>query len=298
MSRVTSAIDASYAACEKLARSHYENFSVGSALLPKGTKKHLWALYSFARTTDDLGDEPFDSTAYREALGRLPHGKTDRLAALNAWERDLQSSAAVHAVLPAVLDTRRTFDMPLEPFLKLIEANRMDQRASRYATYADLAHYCDHSANPCGRMVLFLFGVRDDAAHTLSDATCTALQLTNFWQDIAVDWKKDRVYLPQEDLRKFGATEADIAAGVVNDAFRALMKFEVDRTRALFKQGLALIDRLTGRAKFDIRLFSLGGQRVLDLIEKNGYDIYRKRPKLSKLGKAWLAVSSFLGVAS
>jgi phytoene/squalene synthetase len=147
-------------------------------------------------------------------------------------------------------------------------------------------------------MVLYLFGVRDEAAHRLSDATCTALQLTNFWQDLAIDWEMGRVYLPQEDLKKYGYAESDIAGKVVNDAFRALMKFEVDRTRALFKSGLALLDRLSGRAKFDIRLFSLGGMRVLDLIQKNRYDVYHKRPKLSKLGKAWLAISSVLGVAS
>jgi squalene synthase HpnC len=275
-------VDESYRACEKLARSHYENFSVGSALLPRGTKKHLWALYSFARTTDDLGDE----------------FAGDRLAALDDWERDLKSDAPRHPILPAIQDTRRQFDIPLEPFVKLIEANRMDQRQTRHATYDALAHYCDHSANPCGRLVLFLFGNRDEESHKLSDFTCTALQLTNFWQDIAIDWAKGRVYIPQEDLKRFGYAEADIAGKVVNDAFRALMKFEVDRTRALFKKGLALVDRLSGKAKFDIRLFSLGGMRVLDLIEKNKYDVYTKRPTLSKLGKAWLAVSSVLGIAS
>jgi squalene synthase HpnC len=290
-------VEEAYKACATLARSHYENFSVGSALLPKGTKQHLWALYAFARTTDDLGDEDPDSADYLAAVGPLPRA-ADRLAQLEAWERDLRSPAPSHPLMVAVRDTIRKYDIPLEPFLKLIEANRMDQRSRRHETYADLARYCDFSANPCGQLVLYLFGVRDEAAFQLSDRTCTALQLTNFWQDIAVDWAKGRVYLPQEDLRTFGYAEGEIAAQVVNEPFRKLMAFEVDRTRALFKEGLKLLDRLRGRAKFDIRLFSLGGMRVLDLIEKNGYDVFRKRPKLSKLGKAWLAVSSVLGVAS
>lgn len=276
------ALDDAFETCERLARGHYENFTVGSALLPRGTKKHLWALYAFARTTDDLGDE---------AVG-------DRLARLAAWERDFRrcyDGEPNHQVLVAVRDTIRRFDIPPGPFLRLIEANRLDQTKTRHETFDDLLYYCERSANPCGQLVLCLFGVRDEEAVRLSDATCTALQLTNFWQDVAVDWSKGRVYIPQEDLRRFGVTERDIADQVVNDPFRALMKFEVDRTRALFKKGLPLVDRLSGRAKFDIRLFSRGGLRLLDLIERNGYDIYRRRPSLSKIGKAWLVLSSLFG---
>ena len=272
-------LESSYKRCEQLAKSHYENFSVGSFLLPRGTKRHIFALYAFARTTDDLGDE---------AAG-------DRPSLLNAWQRDLDREDPEHPILPAVRDTIRTFDMPIEPFHKLIEANRMDQRIKRFSTWNDLARYCDHSANPCGRMVLYTFGVRDEESQRLSDATCTALQLTNFWQDIYIDYLKGRVYIPQDDLVRSGYTEKEIAAGVVNDAFRKLMSFEIERTRRLFDIGLGLCDRLSGRAKFDIRLFSLGGMRILDLIEKVDYDVYRKRPTVTKPGKAWLAFKSLIG---
>ncbi len=272
-------LESSYKRCEQLAKSHYENFSVGSFLLPRGTKRHIFALYSFARTTDDLGDE----------------AEGDRPSLLNAWQRDLDREEPEHPILPAVRDTIRTFDMPMEPFYKLIEANRMDQRIKRFATWKDLAFYCDHSANPCGRMVLYTFGVRDEESQRLSDATCTALQLTNFWQDIYIDYLKGRVYIPQDDLIRSGYAEKEIAAGVVNDAFRKLLSFEIARTRELFDIGLGLCDRLSGRAKFDIRLFSLGGMRILDLIEKVDYDVYRKRPTVTKPGKAWLAFKSLLG---
>lgn len=277
------ASEQAYQACEKLATGHYENFTVGSWLLPRGTKKHIRALYAFARTTDDIGDE----------------SEGDRLANLDAWEEDfrrIRGGKPRHEVLRAVAGTVREFDLPDEPFLRLIEANRIDQRRTRHETWADLLDYCTYSANPCGRLVLRVFGVRDEESAKLSDATCTALQLTNFWQDLAIDWRKGRVYLPQEDLRRFKYTEAELARGEVNDRFTALMDFEVERTRALFLRGLKLLDRLEGKARFDIRLFSRGGMRVLDLIEKAGYDVFRRRPELSRLGKAWIAACAFLGV--
>ncbi len=272
-------LDDSYKRCEQIAKSHYENFTVGSLLLPKAVRGHLYACYAFARTTDDLGDE----------------AQGDRPSLLNAWQRDLERDEPEHPILPAVKDTIRAFDMPMEPFVKLIEANRMDQRTTRFPTWRDLAFYCDHSANPCGRMVLYLFGVRDEESQRMSDATCTALQLTNFWQDIHIDFLKGRVYIPREDLQRAGYTEDDIARGVVDDRFRRLMAFEIDRTRGLFDRGLPLADRLSGAAKFDVRLFSMGGMRILDLIERAGYDVYRKRPKITKPGKAWLAFKSLLG---
>lgn len=272
-------LEASYKRCEQLARSHYENFTVGSFMLPRGTRRHIHALYAFARMTDDLGDE----------------AQGDRPSLLNAWQRDLEREEPEHPILPAVKDTIRRFDIPMDPFLKLIEANRMDQRVTRYATWRDLAHYCEHSANPCGRMILYAFGVRDTESQRMSDATCTALQLTNFWQDIHIDFLKGRVYVPQDDLKRAGYIEDDIARGVVNDAFRKLMSYEIERTRQLFEVGMPLAGRLSGVAKFDVRLFTMGGMRVLDLIEKAGYDVYRKRPTLTKPGKAWLAFKSLVG---
>lgn len=277
MAPMSAATDRAFRECERLARTHYENFTVGSLVLPRGTKRHLRALYAFARATDDLGDE----------------SAGDRLAILDAWEEDfrrIRSGAPRHPILAAVAETVATFDIPDEPFLKLIEANRIDQRRTRHETFDDILWYCDHSANPCGRLVLYVFGVRDPEAHRLSDFTCTALQLVNFWQDLAIDWAKGRVYLPQEDLRRFGYSEDELARGEANDRFRALMKFECDRTRELFRRGLELLDHFDGTARFDVRLFSMGGQRVLDLIERAGYDVFRRRPTLSRLGKAGLAL--------
>jgi len=275
--------DSAFEACTRLARTHYENFTVGSLILPRGTKKHIHALYAFARTTDDIGDE----------------SEGDRLANLDAWEEDfrrIRSGAPRHPVHVALVETVRAFDIPDEPFLRLIEANRIDQRKTRHETFKDLLHYCEHSANPCGHLVLYVFGVRDAEARRLSDFTCTALQLVNFWQDLAIDWTKGRVYLPQEDLRRFGWTEEELARGETNDAFRDLMRFECARTRGLFERGWPLVDRLRGAARFDVRLFSRGGMRVLDLIERAGYDVFRRRPTLSKLGKARLALGAVLGI--
>jgi squalene synthase HpnC len=272
-------LDDSYKRCEQLAKEHYENFTVGSIFLPRGTARHVYALYAFARTTDDLGDE----------------AQGDRPSLLNAWQRDLEREEPEHPILPAVRHTMREFAIPMEPFLKLIEANRMDQKKTRWATWRDLAYYCDHSANPCGRMLLHVFGVTDADSMRLSDATCTALQLTNFWQDVQIDFLKGRVYIPQDDLVRAGVTDDDLARGTVDDRWRKLMAFEIARTRELFETGLPLADRLAGRAKFDVRLFSMGGMRILDLIEKADYDVFRKRPALTKPGKAWLAFKSLLG---
>lgn len=275
--------EAAFEACVRLARSHDENFTVGSLLLPRGTRKHLHALYAFARTTDDIGDE----------------SEGDRLANLDAWEGDfrrIRDGTPRHPVHVALADTVRKFDIPDEPFLNLIEANRIDQRRTRHETFQDLLHYCEHSANPCGHLVLYVFGVRDSESQRLADFTCTALQLVNFWQDLAIDWQKGRVYLPQEDLRRLGYSEEELARGEVNDRFMKLMRFECLRTRGLFQRGLPLADRLKGAARFDVRLFSRGGMRVLDLIEKAGYDVFRRRPTLSKLGKARLALETVLGI--
>lgn len=280
--RVVSASTA-FEECAKLARSHYENFTVGSLLLPRGTRRHLHALYAFARTTDDIGDE----------------SQGDRLANLEAWEDDfrkIRSGTPRHPVHVALVDTVRTFDIPDEPFLKLIEANRIDQRKTRHESFADLLHYCDHSANPCGRLVLYAFGVRDAESQRLADFTCTALQLVNFWQDLAIDWSKGRVYLPQEDLRSYGYSEGELARGEVNGRFERLMAFQAARTRDYFRRGLPLANRLRGAARIDVRLFSRGGMRVLDLIESAGYDVFRRRPTLSKLGKVRLALETVLGI--
>ena len=232
----------SYAYCADLARSHYENFTVISRFTPRQHRPALEAVYAFCRHTDDLGDE---------AAG-------DRLALLDEWEAELTlayTGEPTHPIMVALQDTIRRAQMPEEPFRKLIEANRMDQGSGRFETYADVLHYCDHSANPVGRMVLYVLGEASEENVRLSDATCTALQLANFWQDVARDYAMGRIYIPLEDLRAFGCAEEQIANGVADRAFRDVMRFEVDRAQALFEEGLPLGARLGGTRRSGHRAF-------------------------------------------
>ncbi|MFN0094717.1 MAG: squalene synthase HpnC [Dehalococcoidia bacterium] len=267
--------------CAAYAKAHQENFTVISWVLPAALRPHFASLYSFCRWTDDLGDE----------------AEGDRLALLDAWERDLVRSyegIRDQSLLVALGRTIDQFKIPPEPFLKLIEANRMDQRITRFPTYADLLRYCEHSATPVGRMVLYVLGYRDPERQALSDATCSGLQLANFWQDVSVDWAKGRVYIPQEDLARFGVSEADIAAGRPTPDFRRLMVLEVERARALFATG-AKLDRLVDRrARADVRLFRLGGEATLDAITAARYDVLSARPRVPKTKKAWMAATSGL----
>ena len=274
-----STVKEAYSRCQALARTHYENFSVGSWLLPREKRHHIYAIYAFCRFVDDLGDEY----------------QGDRLRALDAWEQDLErcyESRPHHAYMVAVQDTIRRFDIPMEPFRRLIDANRMDQTVARYATYEDLELYCQHSANPVGRLVLYVFGYRDGERQRLSDYTCTALQLANFWQDVERDYGMGRVYIPLEDIERFGYSEADLAERRPSRQFRELMAFEVERARELFCNGLGLIDTLEGRFKLDIALFTRGGMKVLDAIEAQRYDVLTKRPALSNASKALLMLGT------
>ena len=301
--------------CRRLARTHYENFTVGSWLVPREKLRHIYAVYAFCRTVDDLGDEavPGDPVGEPGVLdttsllaSRLPGVPTDnggdaaafRLALLDLWQEELEtcySGAPTHPVMVALQDTIEAFDLPPEPFLKLIEANRMDQRSARHPTYQDLLHYCDHSANPVGHLFLYLFGYRDEERQRLADATCTALQLTNFWQDVARDYEKGRIYLPLEDMDRFGYTEEELALGVFNPAFKQLLSFEVERAMGLFREGAALVPTLEGVARLDVALFTRGGVAVLEAIGKRGYDVLKSRPSLSRSHKARLFLSTWLG---
>jgi squalene synthase HpnC len=270
-----------YELCERLAKSQYENFTVGSRLLPRDKRQHLYAIYAFCRFVDDLGDE----------------FRGDRLEALNYWEKETEacfSGTPSHPYLIAVQETIRLFDIPKEPFLRLIQANRMDQTGERHATFEGLDFYCQHSANPVGHMVLYVSGYRDEERQRLSDYTCTALQLTNFWQDVARDFAVGRIYIPLEDIDRFGCTEADLANGRATDSFRELMAFEVKRTRDLFELGLPLVDTVDGNLKLDIALFSKGGLSVLDSIERQGYDVLNRRPVVGRAKKLRLLASTFL----
>ena len=274
-------VEEGFARCAGLARTQYENFTVGSWLLPRAVRKHIYAIYAFCRSVDDLGDEH----------------QGDRMKAIDAWEQDLllcYEGSPQHPYLVALQETIQTFDIPRKPFLKLIEANRMDQLTTRYATYEELDDYCRHSANPVGHMVLYAFGHRDIERQALSDYTCTALQLANFWQDVARDYAMGRVYIPQEDMERFGYSEGQLARGDVTQEFRDLMAFEVERARGLFRRGMELVGTLGGRAKLDVALFSLGGVKVLDAIERQGYDVLSSRPTLSGATKLRLMLSTTL----
>jgi squalene synthase HpnC len=266
-----------YAQCRRIALGHYENFPVVSWLLPRELRPHIFALYAYCRGVDDLSDE----------------AEGDRLALLDEWEAHLRScydGSPSDARFVALADTIRRFDIPPEPFLRLIEANRRDQRVSRYQTFDELLDYCSYSANPVGRLVLYVFGYRDEERARLADATGTALQLANFWQDVRRDLKMGRVYIPLEDMARFGCSEADLAARKVTPEFRRLMRFEVERTREYFARGLPLVDRVKGRLRLDLRMFTLGGLAVLDQIQRQRYDVLTRRPRVSDVRKAWLLV--------
>ena len=266
--------------CRQLARTHYENFTVGSLLIPRAQREHIYAIYAFCRSVDDLGDE----------------AEGDRRELLDWWQEDLNlcyRDRPHHPVMIVLQETIQAYNIPEEPFLKLIQANRMDQEVKRYPTYQDLLHYCDHSANPVGHLFLYLFGHRDVERQRLADYTCTALQLANFWQDVARDYHMDRIYLPLEDMKQFGYTEEQLNRGLVNDNFRSLVAFEVDRTRDLFKKGSRLANLVEGSVRLDITLFSRGGLAVLDAIAKQNYDVLSRRPSLTRRHKGWLFLSTW-----
>lgn len=265
--------------CRRYARSQYENFTVVSWFLPRSLRPHFFALYAYCRFVDDLGDE---------AAG-------DRPALLDEWEmalHDCYEGQPRHPILVALAETVRTFAIPEQPLLHLIEANRMDQRISRYATYDDLLHYCTYSANPVGRLVLHVMGYTDEERQSLSDCTCTALQLTNFWQDVERDLAKGRIYIPLEDMAACGYSEDELLGRVVNEPFRRLMSLEVGRARELFDRGRPLEGLVDRRLRLDLRLFRLGGERILRAIERQGYDVLGRRPSLSKGEKLWLMLTT------
>ena len=303
-------LDDAFRYCERLAKTHYENFTVGSFLVPKALRRHVHAIYAYCRWVDDLGDEPYEPLVESLAGANWMHeqvrsdsqplGPSQRMALLDRWEEELEAcftSIPTHPAIIALQDTVQAFNIPKDPFLKLIEANRMEQRASRYSTYEDLLFYCDHSANPVGHLFLYLFGYSDKGMQELSDYTCTALQLANFWQDVHRDYEIGRIYMPLEDLAKFEYTEAELAEHVVNQNFRDLMAFEVQRSEELFQRGLPLVNMLEGKARIDVALFTKGGMAVLEAIKQQEYDVLSRRPSLSRWKKARLFLSTWAGMA-
>jgi phytoene synthase len=289
------ALAQAYAQCERRAQEHYENFPVASRLLPAAMRPHIAAIYAFARTADDFADEP----------GLAP---AERLRLLDAWGRELRGSARefrefehgsaefppeiakngseIHVsradpVFLALGQTIRDFRLPLSLFEDLLSAFRQDVTTTRYETWADVLDYCRRSANPVGRLVLRVAGYDSPRLDEQSDAVCTALQLANFWQDLGRDLAIGRLYVPREDWMAAGAREEDLAAGRMTAEWRRVMAIMAERTRALFAAGRSVCDGVTGRLKYELRLTWLGGSRILDKLERHGFDVFNHRPTIA-----------------
>jgi squalene synthase HpnC len=265
-----------------LAKHHYENFTVASRLLPRHLRQHFYNVYAYCRWADDLADEISNTQLALELL--------------EWWGQELRQCYAgspSHAVFIALNHTIRSFDIPMQPFDDLLTAFRQDQSVTRYATWDALLDYCRYSANPVGRLVLYLGGYRDQERQTLSDFTCTALQLANFWQDVSRDLDKNRIYIPLDALESHRLVEADLFDRRFDERYVALMRELVARTRRLFEQGLPLIERIEPQLRVDIELFSRGGLAVLDAIEAIGYNTLQIRPALSHMAKLRLLSQTY-----
>ena len=260
--------------------AHYENFPVASALVPRSLRPAVVAIYRFARSADDLADE-----------GDAP--AAERLAALRRYERAIDAigerAVPTDPPFPELAAAIYRHQLPLRPFRDLLSAFRQDVTTHRYADYVSLLDYCSRSANPVGRLLLHLYGVHDDASLRRSDAICTALQLINFWQDVASDWQRGRVYVPAEDLRHYGVNEDDIGAGRCGAPWQALMAFEVRRARRLLESGRPLARAVGWRLGLELSGVLAGGHRILDGIDAAHGDVFRHRPRIGGLG--WLAVA-------
>jgi phytoene synthase len=264
-------IRAAYAECRRLARRHYENFPVASHLVPRDKRDALAVIYAFARYADDVADEP---------------GVEGRLEKIAAWRRMLcecYSGKVDRPVFLALGDVVWRFNLSFENFDNLLHAFESDVSVNRHQDFSSLLAYCACSANPVGRLVLELFGHRDVELFALSDCICTALQLTNFWQDVARDLERGRIYLPLDDLERFHYTLDDLRAACVDDRWRELLKFEITRTGQFFERGKTLPERVATPLRLQLRLTWLGGMSVLGKIARVGYDVFGHRPSLSKL---------------
>ena len=280
----TPSLEEARAYCRNLACTHYENFSVATWFLPQRLRQHFFNIYAYCRISDDLGDEVGDPEA--------------SLHLLDQWQTELDACYAGsprHPVFVALADTVRTFDIPKHEFADLLTAFRQDQTVTRYQSFENLLGYCRYSANPVGHLVLYVCGYRDAERQQLSDFTCTALQLANFWQDVSVDYAKGRIYLPLESLRQFRVTEDDIATQRNTPAFRDMMKFEVNRARDWFRKGLPLASMVNRELAIDIELFTRGGQEILNAIERQNFAVLGHRPVISKTRKLALVARAALG---
>jgi squalene synthase HpnC len=281
---VAPTLDEARAWCKHLAETHYENFHVASWFLPKKLRPHFHAIYAYCRVSDDLGDE----VATREQA----------LALLDLWGEELDAcyaGRARHPVFVALAETIRACSIPKEPFADLLVAFKQDQVKTRFRDMDEVLAYCRYSANPVGRLVLYACGYTDAERFRLSDATCSALQLANFWQDVAEDYQRDRIYLPEDAMRRFGVTEETIAAGRATPEFRALLADQVAYARQMFEVGLPLLSMVDAELALDLDLFSRGGLEILRAIEKRDYDVLSARPSISKATKLTLALRAVSG---
>jgi squalene synthase HpnC len=269
--------------CAHVAKTHYENFTVASLLLPRRLIRHFHAVYAYCRWSDDLADE---TAGGQLALDLIAWWRNELLACYG--------DEPTHPVMVALRETIRRYDIPREPFLDLLVAFEQDQRVNRYDTFDQLLGYCRNSANPVGRLVLMLFECFDQQRAALSDEVCTGLQLANFWQDVARDLAIGRVYLPAEDRRRFGYSDEDLDERRFTPAFRELMRFEVDRARGFFDRGARLLPLLPREARVDVDLFIRGGRAILRAVERTGYDVWRQRPEVSKWEKGKLLLGALV----
>jgi squalene synthase HpnC len=270
--------------CRRLARTHYENFSVATWFLPKHLRQDFLNVYAYCRISDDLGDEVGDP-----ALS---------LSLLDEWQSELDACYAGsprHPVFVALAETVRKFEIPKHEFSDLLIAFRQDQTVTRFETFEDVLGYCRYSANPVGHLVLYLCGYHDTERQNLSDFTCSALQLANFWQDVTVDYAKGRVYLPLEDLRRYSVTEEDLAQNRNTPAFCEMLKFEVERAREWFERGLPLVGKVNKELAVDLELFTRGGQEILNAIERQNFAVLDRRPVVSRPRKLALVARAAIG---
>lgn len=273
----TPTLDEARGWCKRLTETHYENFHVASWFLPERLRPHFHSIYAYCRVSDDLGDEA--------------GSREQSLALLDMWSGELDAcydGAARHPVFVALAETIRECEIPKEPFADLLVAFKQDQRVTRFETMEEVLRYSRYSANPVGRLVLYVCGYRDAERFALSDSTCSGLQLANFWQDVREDWQKDRVYFPQEDMRRFGVTDEVIGAGVMTPGFRELMRYEVEYARELLRKGAPLIGMVDRELGMDLDLFTRGGIEILRSIEAQDYDVLRARPAIPKGRKVML----------
>lgn len=271
--------------CRKMTYGHYENFPVGSILVPKPLRQHVCNIYAFARTADDFADE-----------AQFAGQRSERLAEWRDWTEACYRGDYHHPIFVALSETIREFDLPSSLFLDLVTAFQIDVDKSRYANFDEVLFYCRHSANPVGRLILALYRYKSPEWHYWSDEICTALQLANFWQDVAVDLKKDRIYLPQDEMGQYGVNEAELFAGQMSDALRALMTYQVARTQTLFDRGRPLCQAVSdGRLQMELKCTWLGGTTILRRIRENKYNVF-KRPTVSWWDKGkilWKSLQRF-----